>query len=123
MIRSSVSKMSSDELVQDFVRLALAQDRALFDDDTATFNRLFDQMEKVETELKSRPGDQRSLLAQLYTHPNMQVRIKAAKATLAVAPVAARALLEEIKAADHQPQSLEAGMSLWNLDRGVFKPT
>jgi len=58
----------------------------------------------------------------LYTYPNMQVRVKAAKATLAVAPAAAREQLEKIAASDWQPQAGEAGMSLWNLDRGVFKP-
>jgi Domain of unknown function (DUF2019) len=59
----------------------------------------------------------------LYEHDSMQVRVKAAKATLAVAPMAARAALENIKSSNWQPQSAEASMSLWNLDRGVFKPT
>jgi hypothetical protein len=53
----------------------------------------------------------------------MQVRVTAAMATLAVALNAARAVLEAIKASDWQPQALEAGMALWNLDRGLFKPT
>jgi hypothetical protein len=52
----------------------------------------------------------------------MQVRLKAAKNTLALAPKAAREVIEKIARMHHNPQSLEAGMSLWNLDRGVFKP-
>jgi hypothetical protein len=53
----------------------------------------------------------------------MQVRIKAAKNTLAIEPDAARNLLKEIQASKHYPQAMEAGMSLWNLETGVFKPT
>jgi hypothetical protein len=123
MRRQNLKKMSVEELVQGFVNIALAQDRALFEDDTATFNRLYDRMEDVEAELKGRPGDQRQSLLRLYEHPNMQVRIKAAKSTLAVSPAAARTVLQEIKDSGELPQSLEAGMSLWNLDRGVYKPT
>jgi hypothetical protein len=47
----------------------------------------------------------------------------AAKLTLAVAPAAARQMLESIQNSDEQPQAMDAGMCLWNLDRGVFKPT
>jgi hypothetical protein len=80
-------------------------------------------MQAISQELKGRSEDQRRALLSLYHHPNMQVRVKAAKATLAVAPRDARKALEEIKASGWQPQALEAGMSLWNLDRGIFKPT
>jgi hypothetical protein len=52
----------------------------------------------------------------------MQVRVKAAKATLAIAPEAARAQLEAIRASGWQPQALEAGMSLGFLDEGIYKP-
>ena len=65
-------------------------------DDNAKFNRLFWQMEAVEGQLKARIGDQRRALLRLYDHPNAQVRLTAAKATLAVAPEAARRLLRTI---------------------------
>jgi hypothetical protein len=65
-------------------------------DEIAKFNRLFDQTEAVETELKTRDGDQRRMLLRLYNHRNIQVRLKAAKATLAVAPDAARRKIQEI---------------------------
>ena len=91
--------------------------------DVPQVNRLFDKIEAIEQELKARPGDQRRALIPLYNHPNMQVRVKAAKATLAVAPEAARGTLEAISAANWPPQSLDAGMCLWALDRGIFKPT
>jgi hypothetical protein len=43
--------------------------------------------------------------------------------TLAVAPAAARQLLQDIKNSKEYPQAMDAGMCLWDLERGVFKPT
>ena len=60
---------------------------------------------------------------ELYNYPNMQVRVQAAKLTLAVAPVAARQEPEAIAETHWMPQAGDAGMSLSNLDRGIFKPT
>jgi uncharacterized protein DUF2019 len=51
------------------------------------------------------------------------VRLTAAKATLAVSPDAARRLLRSIADSKEYPQAGDAGMSLVNLDRGIFKPT
>src|SRR3990167_2875044 len=123
MNRSNLQTMSVDQLVQRFMNIGIAQDDALLRDDTKTFNHLFDRMQDAVDELRRRNGDERRALLLLLDHPNMQVRLKAAKATLAIAPQAARQALEAIKAANWQPQSLDAGMSLWNLDRGVYKPT
>lgn len=115
--------MSVQELVQRFIAIALQQDDALLANETKKFNPLFWEMEAVSEELKSRQGDQRHVLLDLFAHPNAQVRVKAAKATLALAPVQAREVLEGIVKAREYPQAGEAGMSLWNLDRGIFKPT
>lgn len=52
----------------------------------------------------------------------MQVRLQAAKRMLAVAPEAARHVIEEIKKSQWFPQAGEAGMTLRNLAAGVFKP-
>jgi hypothetical protein len=123
MKRVNLSAMTSEQLVQLFADLAIQQDAALLYRAQREVNRLYDKIERIKTELKSRPGDQRSALLALYNHKNMQVRVKAAKATLAIAPDAARALLEAIKASGWQPQALDAGMCLWNLETGVFKPS
>lgn len=117
-----LSKMTTEKLVQLFAELAVEQDRALLLRAISTVNKLYDRLEAIKSELKSRPGDQRSALLPLYNHKNMQVRVKAAKATLAIAPQAARAQLEAIRASGWQPQALEAGMSLGFLDDGVYKP-
>jgi cytochrome c oxidase assembly protein Cox11 len=121
--RIKLAKLSVEQLVQQYVELAVEQDMYLLAGPQKMINKLFWKLCAIEDELKSRAGDQRSALLPLYGHKNRQVQVKAAKATLAIAPAAARALLQAIRDSGWQPQALEAGMSLWNLDRGVYKPT
>jgi hypothetical protein len=123
MKRPNLVEMSQSRLVDRFVDICLAQGEALLEDDLKKFSRLFEQMRAIVEELKARPGDQRRALLSLYEHPNLQVRLKAAKNTLAVAPDAAREVLRTIVDSGEYPQAMEAGMSLWNLERGTFKPT
>jgi ParB-like chromosome segregation protein Spo0J len=123
MKQKSLNDIPTEELIAGFAKLGIAQDDGLLGNDVARFNQLFDQMREIVTELKSRNGDHRQALMVLYDHPNIQVRLKAAKNSLAVAPVAARNMLETIAGSGEFPQAGEAGMSHWNLDRGVFKPS
>jgi cytochrome c oxidase assembly protein Cox11 len=123
MKSNKLQSMSSNELVELFTRLALQQDEAVLAFDVKETNRLYWQLDAIDGELKSRPGDQRSALLPLLDHPNPQVQVKAAKATLAIAPAAARHVLEVIAETCYGPQKLEAGMTLSNLDAGIFKPT
>jgi HEAT repeat protein len=115
--------MTVAQLVELFTGVALAQDEALLMNDIANATRLYWKLKKLEGELKARKTDERRALLKLYNHANMQVRLKAAKATLAVAPEAARQELQAIADSREYPQAGEAGMSLRNLDRGIFKPT
>ena len=115
--------MSVDDLVKRFTQLSLQQDQAVLGFDVKETNRLYRLLKEIEEELKSRPGDQRCALLPLLGHPNPQVQVKAAKATLVVAPSAAREALEHIAATCYGPQKLEAGMSLEFLDDEVYKPT
>ena len=123
MRRLNLKNMSVAELVDRFVALGLGQFQAELHGEIAKNNRLIRQMWDVTDELKSRPGDQRSALLPLFDHPNVQVRLMAARLTLAVAPAAARQMLEEIKESKEYPQAMDAGMSLWALDEGIFTPT
>jgi hypothetical protein len=120
---SDLERMSTSQLVDRFEQVCVAQDDALLDDALARLRRLLDQMRAIVEELQSRPGDQRTALMPLYEHPNRQVRIQAAIHTLALAPKAARAVLEEIKAAQWYPQALDAGMMLRALKEGSYEPT
>jgi hypothetical protein len=117
------SALGVQELVDRFTLIGLAQDEALLCDEYSKFNRLFWEMDAVEAELKSRSGDKRRALMPLYEHPNPQVRLTAIKATLAVEPVEARRQLEILATSGEYPQSGDAGMSIYNLDAGIFKPT
>ncbi len=123
MSKITLSEMTTDDLVARFAEIGRAQDRALLGGETAKFNRLFSQMTDVSNELKGRSGDARRALVALYNYPSMQVQLKAAKHTLAVAPVEARRKIEEIAESKWFPQAGEAGMCLAFLDDGTFKPT
>ena len=121
--RADLTSRTVDELVLEFADICVEQGQASLQNDLRRYNSLFDRMVHVEEELKRRAGDQRRALLRLYAHSNMQVRLQAAKCTLFVAPLEARAQLEAIANSNWFPQAGDAGMSLWNLDRGVFKPT
>jgi hypothetical protein len=123
MRRINLEDMSVAQLVDRFTALALDQDKAMLREEIGTVNRIFDQMEAVKMELKRRDGDQRRALLELYQHPHVHVRLKAAKATLAVAPLAARQLLQTIAKSREYPQAGDAGMTIRALERGIFKPT
>ena len=115
--------MSVDELVQLFAENTREQDKALLVGQGAKYNRLFDRMKDIHDELRRRPGDQRRMLIQLFDFPNMHVRLQAAKLTLAVAPLEARAQLQAIVDSKWFPQAGDAGMCLHNLETGFYKPT
>lgn len=119
-MKKKLKELTVPELVNVYVEIGAAQGEAEFQ--PRKFNRLFDKMVAIEQELKQRSGDQRSALLPLYEHRNMQVRLNAVKATLAVAPQEARRALEDIASSGHFPQAGDAGMSIVALERGIFKP-
>jgi uncharacterized protein DUF2019 len=123
MRRVKLQSMTVEQLVEHFRDIALAQDEALLMNDIAAATKRYWHLKEIEDELKARGGDQRRALLALYDHHNAQVRLKAVKATLAVASEVARKELQAIADSREYPQAGEAGMSLWNLDRGIFKPT
>lgn len=123
MKKAPLGQMAVAELVKRFTELAVQQDEAVLAFDVKETTRLVWKLKEIEDELQARPGDQRHALLPLLAHPNHQVQLIAAKATLAIAPVAARQVLETIAEAPYSPQKLDAGMCLWALDEGIFKPT
>jgi hypothetical protein len=119
---TNLTEFALEDLVRRFTEIALEKDQAILLDDNAKFDRLYQQMKSVEEELKTRAGDQRHALLPLYEHPNFQVRLKAAVATLAVAPDQARSQLQALSDSREYPQAGDAGMTLRAIDRGIFKP-
>jgi len=110
-------------LVERYAAVGIAQYEAELDSNMRKIKRLIVDIIAIEAELKTREGDGRSALMELYRHPNIQVRLNAARATLAVAPDAGRAQLIAIRDSHWMPQAMHAGMSLRNLDKGMYKPT
>src|SRR5262249_31096566 len=123
MKRAKLQDMAVNQLVERFTGIGIEQNHALLRRQYAKFNRLFDEMVAIEEELKKRDGDQRRELLFLFKHPNAQVRLNAIKTTLAVAPEIARQALQALADSREYPQAGNAGMSIWNLERGIFKPT
>jgi len=115
--------MTTEQLVDRFIAIALDQDDALLKDKIPRFNRLYGLMTAVEEELKARSGDQRRALLALLNHSNPQARLKAAIATLAAAPDAARRTLQAIVDRNEDPQAVDASGMLRSLDEGRYEPS
>jgi hypothetical protein len=115
-------ELTLDQLIDRFAEIGVAQDQAELIGEMVKFNRLYGQMDVTEKELRRRGRDARLGLQRLYDHLNMQVRLNAAKRTLGVAPEAARKIIQAIYDSKWYPRAGDAGMTLLNLDSGVFKP-
>ncbi len=122
MRRVKLEEMTVDELVERFAEIGVAQDQAELIGEMGKFNHLYKQMDATEKEIRTRGREARLALLRLYNHPNMQVRLNAAKRTLGVAPVEARKAIQAIYDSKWYPQAGDAGMTLSFLDDGTFKP-
>jgi Domain of unknown function (DUF2019) len=122
MGQPSLSTMTIDQLVDRFAEIGIAQDNALWNEKYSYFNRLYDRMDEVDKELRSRGHDARSALSRLFTHSNVQVRLQAAKFSLGVEPANAYQVIKSVSESSLFPQAGDAGMTLVNLERGIFKP-
>jgi hypothetical protein len=123
MINQKLSEMSVGEHVERFLAIAIDQDKAIFDENNTRFNALYRQMPTVRDELRARPGDQRNALRALLDHPNVQVRLKAAITTLALAPDISERVLRQIADSKRLPQAADAGLILDGLRDGSFVPS
>lgn len=123
MSRVNLKPLSTNDLLLLFEKLCVEQYDSLDREEYAAFNRRYDRIQAIEDELKSRPGDQRRILMKLFGHPNMQVRLTAARANLAVDYPAARREIQDIADSRWGPQCGDAGMTLVNLDNGIYRPS
>lgn len=117
-----LENLTTANLVERFAATGIEEDKAEQTQDQKKRNNLRLQMFTIAKELKRRPGDHRRALSQLYDHPNIEVRLLAAKCTLAINANKARQLIEEIAASRRYPQAGDAGMCLAMLDRKTFVP-
>jgi hypothetical protein len=66
-----LDKLTIAQLVERFASLGIEEDKAVFDDDNAKYNRHYGQMNAIKEELKRRPGDQRRALLPLFDHQHL----------------------------------------------------
>jgi hypothetical protein len=118
-----MENMSIEELIGSFETLCLEQYKADMTFDMPRYNKAFNDMIAVSDELRGRSGDQRRDLATLYTHPNEQVRLKAAIHTLAVLPDEAQAILQKLIDDRIHPQAADAIGILRAFREGTYIPT
>lgn len=123
MTKDLLNRLSVADLVGRFTASALAQYHADMDFDMETINKSAKDLMAIAAELKSRPGDRRTALLGLYDHPNTRVRLSAARLSFALAPVRARAVIQEIADSKKFSTALDAGMCLSAIDQGIFKPS
>ena len=113
--------LSNADLIDEFVRAAALCGKASFEDDVPTMRRASYRMRALDDVFKTRDLAVRSLLLQYLQHPDEGVRYWSAKRLLPIAALEARACIQRI-ATGIGPIAGAAGMTLLELDRGVFKP-
>ena len=102
MTEDEIRVAATEDLVVRFAELGVEQyqcgeDEAWCVDEIANdnpallrYNRLYQEMATISKELKARGPDARRQLIPLYDHPNVQVRLQAARFSYGVAREAAR---------------------------------
>ena len=123
MTVKQLDRMTTDQLAERFLALALAKGDAIMGDENAKANRIYWKIDAILKELKARAGDQRRVLAALYDHRDPSVRLEAATATLAIFPETARKVLQWICDRKEFPFAGDAGSKLDSLRTGFYKPT
>jgi hypothetical protein len=115
-------ELTTDELVQEFAHLARQMGAAVLDSETRHFNRMFPGMQAIDRELRSRGREARMALAPLLEDENRFMRYCAAKYLLGLVPDRARLVIEDIAKFKYDALCGDAGMCLYALDSGIFKP-
>jgi hypothetical protein len=111
-----LSKLDIGALLKLHVEWSVQQDVALQRANISKVNELGGRINQINKELKSRPGDQRSALAPLLSHPNAQVRFNAAQSLIRILPIEARQTIQVIADSGVFPLAGHAGMYLSTHD-------
>ena len=123
MKKQPLSKLTVAQLADRFAELGLEQYEAHEEDDIPRVNRLYRKMDAIDEELRARGREARLALVPLFDHPNVQVRMQAARFAFALAPEAARKCLQAIGDSGMPPQYLYARLALQFIDDGTAKLT
>lgn len=120
--RSINRPLKVENLVKQFLSIALAQYDAIYFLNNEKYSRLYAQMQDIRDELKHTDGDQRRAILPLLDHSNVQVRLMAANTLLDIAPQSARRTLEGVRDSGIQPQCADASGMIRALDNGFIVP-
>ncbi|MBB5050554.1 enoyl reductase-like protein [Afipia massiliensis] len=116
MTRFDVASLTIEGLLERYAQLSIRQGAAADLVKTSLVNRLGDQIYEISKELKRRPDDRGRALMKLFDHPNVQVRLNAARSLMSVFPEEARQQIQAIANSGSYPQSIDAGLYLSSLD-------
>lgn len=116
MTKLDLSKLDVSALLELYVEWSIQQGVSLERASISKVNKLGDQINQIDKELKLRPGDQRSALAPLLSHPNAQVRFNAAQSVIWMLPLEARQAIQIIADSGVYPLAGHAGMYLSMYD-------
>jgi hypothetical protein len=122
MKNTNLTKLDESALVAQFKDYALRTASVLLDSDVGAANRLYDQIEAIDAELRSRGTDARRALLPLLDDQDLRVRYEAAVRLLNVDRQKALLALKEVQRSHRMPVAAEASFALRNLAEGVFKP-
>jgi hypothetical protein len=123
MTASKPITLTDVELFDQFETQARVHGHNVVNGEAADANRSYWRLNAVREELRARGPRSRAGLARFFDHPEMAVRYYAATELLAVEPVRARAVIQNVKDRGPRPLVLDASMTLRMLDDGTFKPT
>lgn len=121
MKRMKNAELTTSQLVEKFSELALEQHEAVETFQVGRYNRLYERIKLIESELKGREGDQRRALVSLLDAPNIQVRFMTAYALLTIVPERVRVALKSISETGQLPQSVDASYTLDHFEESLEK--
>jgi hypothetical protein len=118
-----LDKLTADELVSLFASLGEQRYPLTLNDEIKLANRLIRQQNEITKELRRRGIEARLELTKLFNHPNIQVRMNAAKWSIGVAREPALNVLRQITKEDFGAFRLSAGMTVALVEDGTITPT
>jgi hypothetical protein len=124
---SDLTGLSNEQLVAAFVEFSHEQGAALKNEDTRSYNRLFDKLKPIEEELRKRGDEVRKGLIPLLkatptsglSYQDAQTRFNAAEELDSLVPALARATLRDIAVNGPRKYRGMAGMSISIREKGV----
>ena len=118
-----LEELTIDELIARFILIGEKQYPLTLRGEVKKYNLLVENEGKINKELRRRGIEARLELVKLFIHPNIQVRMNAARRSLGIAREPALNVLRQITKEDFGPFRLDAGMAIALVEDGTVNPT